>query len=300
VHFTRTRRSFFVFWLTFGLVSLLAFATKTHIALFIPAIVAALWIVNQGHRTSNSIPRLVGATVGLVLIGIGTLWLALTGGYTSGTQDVRDLSFIFDRRFLLLVAVAVAYGAYLVYRAIMQEFHPIELVPLLILIPFTASFSVWTVRNYYLAVASIGVATMAAVIVANFKSKYVGPVAAILCLAAALVWIAWRVPLIYQPLASLQDFLVSTEAQFLAQQKKVVGVQCWESGLDFHRYAESEGVPDLQFKWTAGRPEDFEFVLGDDRLCPFNPDPMATRWNLEWEGPRHGGYALYHNRSFMN
>jgi hypothetical protein len=298
IHFTRTKRSSMVFWLTFTLASVLAFATKTHIALFMPAIVAALWMVNQGHRTSNSVSRLIGATVALLVLGIGTLWLAYTGSYTSGTQGARDASFLFDRRFLLLVALAAGYSACLAYRAVRREYRAIELVPLLIVIPFIASFSVWTVRNYYLAVVSIGVAAMAAVIVANFKSKYAGPTAALICLAAALVWIAWRVPQIYQPLASVQDFLVSTEAQLLGQQRELVGVLCAEAPLHFNRYSVSEGAADLQFEWTADRIEDFEFVLGDDRLCPFNPGPAD--WELKWESPGGEGYSLYRNRTFAS
>ena len=298
IHFTRTGRSSLVFWLTFAVASVLAFTTKTHIALFIPAIAAALWMVNQGHRTSNSVLRLISATVALLVLGIGTLWLAYTGSYASGTQGARDASFIFDRRFLLLVALAATYGAYLVYRAVRREFRAIELVPLLIVIPFIASFSVWTVRNYYLTVMSVGVAAMATVIVANFKSKYVGPTAALICLAATLVWLAWRVPHIYQPLASVQDFLVSTEAQLLGQQREVVGVLCSEAPTHFNRYSVSEGATNLQFKWTADRPEDFEFVLGDDRLCPFNPDPAD--WELKWDSPTGAGYSLFRNRTFAS
>jgi len=299
IHFTRVKRSSFVFWLTFALALLLAFTTKTHIALFIPAIVAALWMVNWGLRTSNSVSRLAGATVGLLLLSIGTLWLAIDGDYSSGTQGGRDVSFILDRRFQFLVTLAAAYSAYLVYRSVRREFRAIELVPLLTVLPFIASFSVWEVRNYYLTVVSIGVASMAAVIVANFKSRYVGLLAALICLAAAVSWIVWRVPLIYQPLASVQDFLVSTEGQFLGRQKAVVGVTCSEAPTHFNRYTVSKGNADLEFKWTANRPEDFEFVLGDNRLCPFNPDPAL--WELKWESAaRSGGYLLYQNRSLMD
>jgi hypothetical protein len=298
IHFTRSKRSSLIFWSTFALATLLAFATKTHIALFVPAIVTALWMVNWGRGAPNSLSRLVGATVGLFLLGVGILWLAIEGDYSSGTQGESDMSFMSDRRFLLLVALAAAYGTYLIYRAVTREFRAIEFAPLLMVIPFIASFSVWAVRNYYLSVVSIGVAAMAAVIVANFKSKNVGPIAALICLAAALVWIAWRVPQIYQPLASVQDFLVSTEAQLLSQQREVVGVLCSEAPTHFNRYSVSEGATNLQFEWTADRLEDFEFVLGDDRLCPFNPDPAD--WELKWESPRGAGYSLYRNRTFAS
>jgi len=299
IHFTRVKRSPFIFWLTFALASLIAFTTKTHIILFMPAIVAALWMVNRGCRTSNSVSRLAGVTIGLLLLSIGTLWLAIDGDYASETQGGRDFSFIFDRRFQLLVTLAALYSAYLVYRMVRREFRAIELVPLLIVIPFIASFSVWEIRNYYLTVVSIGVGSMAAVIVVNFKSKHVGPTAALICLAAALVWIAWRVPQIYQPLASVQDFLVSTDARILGQQREVVGVLCSEAPTHFNRYSLSEGTVGLVFEWTANKTEEFEFVLADNRLCPFNPD--FALWELKWESTgRVGGYSLYQNRSLMD
>ena len=298
VHFTRTYRSSFVFWSTFLLASFVAFATKTHIVLFMPAIVAALWMVNHGRRTSNSVSRLIIATAGLLILSSGTLWLALSGDYSSGTQGTRDVSFLFDRRFQFLVVLAVAYSAYLVYLAVKAEFFAIDLVPLFMVLPFITSFSVWNVRNYYLTVVSIGVAAMAAVVVANLKSKHVGPIAALMCLVIAVTWISWRVPQIYRPLASLQEFLVSTEAQQLARQKEVVGVSCMEAPTHFNRYAVSNGVANLEFKWTAASLEEFEFVLGDERLCPFNAD--RADWELQWESPSEGGYALYRNITDVN
>jgi len=298
IHFMRTHRSSFVFWSTFLLASFLAFATKTHIVLFMPAIVAALWMLNHGHGKSNSVSRLLSATTGLLVLSIGTLWLALSGDYSSGTQGTRDVSFLFDRRFQFLVVLAVAYSAYLVYLAVKAEFFAIDLVPLFMVLPFIASFSVWNVRNYYLTVVSIGVAAMAAVVVANLKSKHVGPIAALMCLVIAVTWISWRVPQIYQPLASLQEFLVSTEAQQLAQQTEVVGVLCMEAPTHFNRYAVSNGVANLEFKWTAASLEEFEFVLGDERLCPFNAD--HADWELQWESPSEGGYSLYRNTNYIN
>ena len=165
------------------------------------------------------------------------------------------------------------------------------------ILPFTFSFSVWDVRNYYLTVVSIGVAAMAAVVVANLKSKYVAPIAAFMCMVAALVWISFRVPQIYGALASLQQFLVSTEALQLAQQKGVVGVSCMEAPTHFNRYAVSNGLVNLKFKWTADSIYEFEFVLGDGRLCPFSTDPAD--WELEWESPYEGGYSLYRNGTYV-
>jgi hypothetical protein len=296
IHFTRRRRSPFVFWFTFALASIFAFSTKTHIALFLPAIIAALWMVNWRQRASNSPARLVVATALLLLLGFGTVWLALMGDYSAGTQGERNLSYLSDRRFQLLVILALGYSAYLGYRAIKRNFCAIELVPLLIVLPFIASFSVWAVRNYYLSVVSIGLAAMAAVVIANLRSKYVGPIAALFCLAAALVWITWRVPQIYQPLASIQEFLTSTEAQRLGEQEEVVGVFCPEAPTHFNRYAVSERIADLQFEWTGDGLEDVEFVLGDSRLCPFNLE--TADWELRWESQSGKGYALYRNKSF--
>jgi len=296
IHFIRSKRNPFVFWFTFIPASLFAFSTKTHIVLFLPSIIAALWLVNWKQKAPNPLSRLLAATILLLLLGLGTLWLALTGYYSAGTQGERNLSFLSDRRFQLLAILALGYSAYLGYRAIKHNFLAIELVPLFIVLPFIASFSIWAVRNYYLSVVSIGLAAMAAVIIANFKSKYFGPIAALFCLAAALVWITWRVPQIYQPLASIQEFLTSTEAQRLGEQEEVVGVFCSEAPTHFNRYAVSEGIADLQFKWTPDGLEDFEFVLGDSVLCPFNL--KTSDWELRW-GSRSGeGYSLYRNKSF--
>jgi hypothetical protein len=115
-------------------------------------------------------------------------------------------------------------------------------------------------------------------------------------LAAALVWITWRVPQIYQPLASIQEFLTSTEAQRLGEQEEVVGVFCPEAPTHFNRYAVSEGIADLQFEWTGDGLEDLEFVLGDSRLCPFNLE--TADWELRWESQSGKGYSLYRNKSF--
>jgi hypothetical protein len=293
IHFTRTHRSSFAFWFTFLLTSVVAFATKTHIILFIPAIVAALWMVNHGHPKSNSVPRLIGSTLGLLALSIGTLWLALAGGYSAGTRGSVDLTVLTDRRLQLLVALALMYGAYLVYRAVKVEFLATDLIPLFIIIPFIASFSVWTIRNYYLTVASVGVAAMVTIVIANLKARHVVPIAALLCLSVAVIWIWWRVPQIYRPLASIQDFLVSTKARHLDKQKELVGVSCMEAPTHFNRYAVANGVPNLNFKWTGDSVEHFRYVLGDERLCPF---PVAgAGWEIQWKSPVDGGYSLYRN-----
>jgi hypothetical protein len=296
IHFTRTQRSVSVFWFSFLLTSSIAFATKTHIVLFVPAVVAALWMVSYGQRASNSASRLIIATTVLIVLSLGTLWLALVGGYSSGTQGTRDVSFLFDRRFQILVVLAVSYSAYLAYRAVRATFIAIHLVPFLIVVPFIASFSTWTVRNYYLTVVSIGVAAMAAVIVANLKSKHVGPIVGFFCLVLAVTWVAFRVPQIYPPLASVQVFLLSAQAHQLAQQKEVVGVSCMEAPTHFNRYAIANGVANLEFNWIGALPDKFEFVLGDERLCPFSAD--AVGWKVQWQSPVEGGYSLYRNNNY--
>jgi hypothetical protein len=198
-----------------------------------------------------------------------------------------------DRRLQLLVALALMYGAYLVYRAVKGEFLATDSIPLFIIIPFIASFSVWTIRNYYLTVASVGVAAMVAIVIANLKARHVVPIAALLCLSVAVIWIWWRVPQIYRPLASIQDFLVSTKARHLDKQKELVGVSCMEAPTHFNRYAVANGVPNLNFKWTGDSVEQFRYVLGDERLCPF---PVAgAGWQIQWQSPVDGGYSLYRN-----
>ena|GEM_PF-4793051 len=60
----------------------------------------------------------------------------------------------------------------------------------------------------------------------------------------------------------------------------------------------SEGAANLQFEWTADKIEEFEFVLGDTRLCSFNPGPAD--WEIKWESLAEDSYALYQNRRLMD
>ena len=297
IHLTRNHRSSFVYWVSLILASLIAFTTKTHVVLFVPAVVAALWVVNHGRQNPNSISRLIGATAYFLVLSVGTLWLALLGDYSSGTRGTRDLSFLVDRRFQFLVALAVAYTAYLTYRAFKGKFQSIELIPLLIVLPFIASFAGWSVRNYYLTVVSIGVAAMAAVIVGNFKSTQVKLFSAHGCLVIAVIWIFWRVPQVYGPLSSFQSFLVSTEARQLDENKEVVGVTCMEAPTHFNRYTLFNDLSHLKFEYTPTLKE-FEFVLADQRLCPLVGD--RSGWDLQWRSSIANGYSLYLNNKFPN
>ncbi len=59
----------------------------------------------------------------------------------------------------------------------------------------------------------------------------------------------------------------------------------------------SDGLADLELNHTATL-KAFEFVLADERLCPFNAD--RADWELQWESPSGGGYSLYRNTNYVN
>jgi hypothetical protein len=290
IGFTRIPRSSFVYWSTFVLVSILAFATKTHIVLLIPAAIAAMWVSKTNQGSKKSYVRLVGASIGWLVVAITSLTLALTGSYSSGTQGSRNLTFLTDRRFQLLLAISTIYAAYLVYRLARGRYCNVEIVPLLIVGPFVASFAFWEVRNYYLSVAAVGVAAMVASVINNWSVEALQFWTAIAVFAISLLWVFWRAPQVYQPLSSLAEFLESPIAERYSQLGSVIGVSCVEAPTHFNKYAQWLDSPGLTFESSAD-PSQFRLFLADSRLCPA-PAGVAL-WPVKWQGPADGGYLLY-------
>jgi len=294
ISLVRQYRSASFYWVSYFLVSLFAFATKPHIVLFIPAAVASLWISNSSQGQKNFVSRTLGASIGWLILGAIILWLALVGSYTSGTRGAPDFEFVDDRRFQLMFLITAFYTGYLLSRLAKGRLLIMESVPLLMVLPFLVSFTLWDIRNYYLSVAAVGVASMVVSMINNWQSDLLKLITALTLFSLSLFWIFLRVPQVYQPLSSIAEFLESPIAKQYSQRGITIGVSCVEAPTHFNRYARWLSTSGLTFKSSIG-PSQTAFFLADSRLCP--PSSNVSQWPVIWSSSREGGYVLYEHPS---
>lgn len=270
------------------LVSLIAFTTKTQIVLLVPGLLASLWLGGRwNHGTKATRP--LAAT--LWIAGSAALiMIASAGDYASSTRGVGGLGTLTDRRLLILLALLGAYSIALLLRWRLSTFDARSLVPWIWIATAASAFLVWEMRNYYLAVAGVGVAVAAAQVASWITPRTLSIIIACLALAAGILMTVSRTATMFSITGSFRDFLTSQVARDLDAQGAEVGVGCAEAPTHFNRYAQWMGLDSLTFyDATGGRRGSSLWLLADDRLCPLPVPPESA---VTWTSGSGPGYVL--------
>jgi len=276
----------------------LAFTTKTQILVFIPGLLAALWISRSSANKPADFWIRVTATVLWIAASLGLVIVAISGSYSSSTQGDIDASFLQDRRFQLLSAVLIVYLPALIVRAVMKSVVAGDFVPAVLLLSMCGAFVVWDIRNYYLAVASVMVAGALTSLVSWLKITWLSFVAAVLAALLAIAWLVLRLPQVYASLASVGQFLQSESAKDLSSENSTILVSCLEAPNHYNEYAVRFDLSGIDFLFAeAGQKTLLDvstYVLADSRLCPWPPSIPRDGWEPVWTS-RYGSqaYALY-------
>lgn len=284
-----------LYWASLVAVVLIAFSTKTHIVLFVPAVLYVL--VRQAWEEPRRLgkARALGAAALLVAASLILGYLAMRGTYSSGTRGSQPISLsrLADSRCLILIVILGLYVIGLLVRARAGVTDKLSLLPVFLLGSVIASFPLWDYRNYYLSVVGVMVGATAAMALRWVSSRglAIGFVTALLLSSCA--WQVVRLPQVLGPLASLGAFLANPVAQSLAGEDADVYVSCLEAPSHFARYAVREQLTGLSFSSLVnldpGSPQP-RYILADSKLCPFND--INHVYEAVWESGIAGGYVL--------
>ena len=288
-----------LYWLSFAFVVAFAFTAKMQILVFVPAVLLAVWVNPAGAKQPQSLKRNLIATVVLILSSLTLLIMALSGGYTRSTQGNLSADFIRDQRFLLLLGVTIFYTLALLVRLALHKNRAIEWVPALMLISMSAAFAVWEIRNYFLSIAGVMVASAFVVVVGWVGKDWlrVGLVTIVVVLAAT--WLTFRLPTVYGSLASVGEFLNSKTASEIETSGGRIYVSCLEAPEHYNFYAQSAGYRNLEFLHLDGSldqspsldPEVTEYIFADSRLCPLSRGMDSQ--NLVWSSDESQAFQLF-------
>lgn len=288
---TRDTMNVWVSLLLLVAASLVAFTSKVQIALLIPGLIAALWIGPKWGQAGRSLRP--AAAILWVVGAIALLVIALSADYSTSTRGDVGLSAVSDRRLVLLLALLVVYSVALVLRWRLGILDSRALVPWLWLAAAVAAFLVWEIRNYYLAVAAIGISTAFAQVASWIKPRQMALGFACLVLVVGIAVTLNRTTTIFGITSSFREFLTSAIARDLNDADAEIGVGCAEAPTHFNQYARWLGLGSLRFHEVTQ--EDLYksgWLLADDRLCPIS---TSDDWTQIWQPPRNSGYILYHS-----
>jgi hypothetical protein len=298
VSYTPRFKSATGFWASLVLACLAAFNTKTHFLVFVPAILLALW-TRPEPRTKQFRRGATGATV--LIVGLSTLLvlLAVTGTYSQSTRGAVGMSFLGDRRFLLLGALTGAYVIALLVRAFLHKGTSLDWVPAMMLLSMCGVFAVWEIRNYFLAIAGVMVGSALATALNWINPSWRQTTVAISLSVAACGWLLFRLPSVYASQSSIGDFLGSSVAAELAAGNATVYVSCMEAPVHYNRYAVRTGLEGLTFAYlqdagsdlTDPPPNTHAYIIGDTRLCPWSPP--SPEWTVAWTTGDAAAFQLY-------
>lgn len=270
------------------IISIFAFTTKFQIVLLVPGLLAALWLTPRRLRAGN-ITRLL-ATGLWTTFSLALLVIALTGGYSSSTRGAGGINSASDKRLLMLIAILAVYTVALLIRWRTGQFDPRALVPWLWTSTFICAFGFWEIRNYYLSLATFGVAAATAEVASWLNSRSQTRILAAALLALGLGVSLFRCTTFYGITHSFADFLNSELAHKLDRAASEIGVGCLEAPSHFNQYAAWSGMTGLVFyDATQGRRQSAPWLLFDDRLCPLPRENLQ----LVWSSGIPDGYSLY-------
>lgn len=288
-----------LYWLSFAIVVVFALTAKVQILVFVPAVLLAIWINSTDVKQPQSLRRNWIATVVIIFTSLTLLVMALSGGYTRSTQGNMSTDFIRDQRFLLLLGVTMFYTLALLVRLAFHKNRAIEWVPALMLISMSAAFAVWEIRNYFLSIAGVMVASAFVVVVGWIGREWlrVGIITIVVVFAAT--WLTFRLPTVYGSLASVGEFLNSKTASEIETSGGRIYVSCLEAPVHYNFYARSAGYRNLEFLHLDGSldqsptldPEVNEYIFADSRLCPATQS--ADSKDLVWTSGKSQAFQLF-------
>ncbi len=297
-----TFNSVIFFWLSLTIVSAAAFTSKTHVLIFIPALLFALWTLPE-MRTQRFTRRAVGATVVFLALAALLAILAVGGAYSQSTRGNVGISFLNDRRFLLLAALTCAYVTALIIRGFLHKSKATDWIPAIMLLTMCGAFAVWEIRNYFLSIAGVMVGAALATAIGWMRPSWrrTGVTAALV--VAACFWLLFRLPTVYGSLASIGDFLTSPVARQLDAEQANIYVSCLEAPVHYNTYAAKVGLTGLTFAFlekdslysNPSMTNEYVYVLADDRLCAWSPDSVG--WESVWTTGNAGSFQLFRHNS---
>lgn len=221
--------------------------------------------------------------------------VALTATYAASTRGSVGVDAISDRRFLMILTIAVLFGFAIFVRRRVGLSDARDLVPFVWLLTWCAAFLVWEVRNYYLAATAICVATVAASVVSWFEDRRLRFWLAIPLLCVGLAMVSFRTSSLFEVTRSFRVFLESDLAIDLDMQSARIAVTCIEAPNHFNRYAAWSGLHNIRFIFQGADPVSYlpTMILADSYLCPVGDADSRDRL---WESDEEGGYILYGTR----
>ena len=281
-----------IVWISFTAVTLVAFSTKTHVLVYVPAAIVLLWINFRSSNSARSQAIPIIASSVWIGLSLATAWLTFNGSYSANTKGEIEISLLFDPRFLLMSVATIAYASFVLWNHFSRkQLNPNLVVPLVALLTIMASFSLWSMRNYYLAAFSLAIAMAFGAFVDSLNNGNLKAILALLTIATAVVWLTFRLPEIWLTQGSTRDFLSSNVSLSLSLNNAVIAISCDEAPKHFNRYANDLGRSGLNFI-AYKQAEPVDFYLADSRLCPLNvEDP--SQWSPFWAPAESNSYILY-------
>ena len=276
-----------------ALLTAIAFTSKTQVVILIPGLVAALWLGGRPGSNAKQLWLKITATIVWISFSFILVALAYRSSYSAGTQGGNPPSVPWeDSRFQLVGTIFLAYNLFLAIQALRGKWDSRALVPWLWIACILGAFAVWEIRNYYLAIASIGVGTALAIAVGSIQGAKLKSLLALALLGVGFFVVFLRVSLMFSITHSFDEFLRSSMAVDLNMGAESIAVGCLEAPTHFNIYADWSGLHELEFVHVnEAKPTNFR--LSDSRLCPIQQDES---WQEVWRGSSGDGYILYASR----
>ncbi len=298
VHRAPTFNSVIFFWLSLTIVCAAAFTSKTHFLVFIPALLLALWTLPE-IRTQRFRRCAIGATIVILALMALLAFLAVGGTYTQSTRGTVGMSFLNDRRFLMLAALTCAYVTALLIRGFLHKSKATDWIPAMMLLTMSGAFAVWEIRNYFLSIAGVMVGAALATAIGWMRNTWKQVALTVTLFVAACCWLLFRLPAVYVSLASVGEFITSPIIQQLEIEEATIYVACMEAPNHYNRYIADAGFSAITFKYLGERPSDAvedenqvpTYVFADMRLCPWEPESVG--WETVWTTGNVEGFKLF-------
>jgi ABC-type uncharacterized transport system permease subunit len=266
-------------------------ATGRSILLFIPFLVF-ISVVCAGRNRHQRITFVLSAlllTAGAALI----TWGVLTAEYT---QNIRSYDLIANATspVSLLYGVATcSFALLLIARRSAVNFLRNGLGPLILLITFWIALVAYGTMNQWLSIYRIPIALALAYAAQHLLDGKALRFAIGLSLMGAIAMTLFRVPMFYQPLHGIGQFVTSPIARDLARSGAVTEVWCAMGAIDIPGYFLDAGLAAPRMVWAPTEPDSVGYILADQRLCP--PPRDLTNWKEVWSSPGRYGMNLYEN-----
>ena len=288
-------------WVLLALAIALAFPTKLHIVVFVPALILVMWSAAAGQQAKFARGGWQVASALLILVSIVVVVIASRGDYTSSRRgSLFDFSRLIEWRFLILALTSVGVLLLVVLNRPWRRWRArsdveADLLPLVMLASIVGTFLIWDVVQRYLTVVAVMVGAAAAVWVSRLGPR-LGATIAVVTLALAGVWLTVRLPQVFGSHGSFGEFIRSDTARSLSAEGATVYSTCFEAPDRYAYYAKLEGVEGIQFGWFEesrirdGAPA-VRLVLADGVLCPLANSP-SDGFVVRWEAASGRGFRL--------